>query len=208
MTSMASKRLGIMGGTFDPIHFGHLHCAERAREALGLDSVVFVPAGNPAFKQDGSVTDSTDRLAMCKLATADNPSFYVSAIETDRSGITYTVDTLEELRREVPDDTELVFILGADSLEYLTDWKDPDHLAELATFACVVRPGYPVCAEELDALAECGFRIEVVEAPLLDISSSQIRNMCSEGYSVRYLTPLSVCDYIEAHGLYERSQEG
>lgn len=198
-------RIGIMGGTFDPIHFGHLNCAERVREALGLDRVIFIPAGDPAFKQGRDIADSCDRYEMCSLAIADNPAFEMSDLEISRSGITYTVDTLEEIRDRLSGETELFFIIGSDSLHSLHEWKDPAKLAMLARFACVVRPGSGIDASSISELEAKGFRIDVVDAPSLDISSSTIRELCADGLSIRYLIPLSVKRYITEHGLYGSS---
>ena len=127
-------RLGIMGGTFDPIHFGHLVTAEQAREALSLDLVLFMPAGSPAFKQNSPVTDAEDRYAMTLLATAANPAFDASRFEIDREGITYTIDTLEALRAHYPLNVKLYFITGADAVLDIMTWHDAERMAKLATF--------------------------------------------------------------------------
>ena len=196
------RRLGIMGGTFDPIHLGHLNCAERAMEALGLDGVLFIPAGDPVFKQDRDIASTEARLAMCELAVADNPSFCVSDIEIRRHGITYTGDTLEHLRAAYGADVEFVFIIGADSLLTLSDWKDASRLASLANFACVSRPGYEVDPEIVNGLCEAGFHIEFVKAPMFDISSSEVRALCKAGSSIRYLVPYAIRAFITQYGLY------
>lgn len=198
----SSLQLGIMGGTFDPIHLGHLSCAERAREALGLDTVLFIPAGDPAFKQGRRIADADARYSMCELAVADNPSFQVSDVEIRRNGITYTVDTLDSLRRICPHDVVITFIIGTDSLEALHEWKDAPRLAKMARFACVSRPGYIPEAGVIDRLSAIGFEIEFVEAPMLDISSSAIRRLCASGSSIRYLVPNPVREFIVDNGLY------
>ena len=135
-------RLGIMGGTFDPIHIGHLACAEQAREAYDLDGVVFVPAGNPVFKKDRVVTPAAERLEMCRIATRSNPAFDVSAIEIERGGDTYTVDTLRQLRAHYPDNVELRFITGADAVYHIVQWRESAAIADLARLIAVTRPGY------------------------------------------------------------------
>lgn len=196
------SRIGIMGGTFDPIHYGHLACAEQAREALALDGVLFMPAGNPAFKQDRSVTDSADRVALCRLAVEDNLAFAVSTLETDRPGITYAVDTLEQLRALYPSSTELVFIAGADAVATLPRWRDADRLARLCCFGAATRPGYELSSQLLDELASQGFRITPFAVTPLDISSSLLRSRAKQGKTLRYLTPEAVSVYIDEHGLY------
>lgn len=195
-------RLGIMGGTFDPIHVGHLACAEWARDRLKLDRVLFVPAGQPVFKKDRAVTPSAHRLAMCRLAVASNPAFGVSAIELERGGDTYTVDTLRELRAACSDDVELVFITGADAAATLPSWRESAELARLARFAAVTRPGFELDAAQRELLAQAGFRMSYVDAAPLDISSSDLRRRLAAGESARYLVPDEVLNYIEANGLY------
>ena len=131
-------RLGIMGGTFDPIHIGHLACAEQAREAYDLDGVVFVPAGNPVFKKDRPVTPAAERLEMCRIATRSNPAFDVSAIEIERGGDTYTVDTLRQLRAHYPDNVELRFITGADAVYHIVQWRESAAIADLEVTALAI----------------------------------------------------------------------
>lgn len=196
-------RLGIMGGTFDPIHYGHLVTAEQAREALDLDCVLFMPAGSPAFKQDLRVSNPEDRYAMTVLATAANASFYASRLEIDRQGVTYTVDTLRTLRDQYPENVELYFITGADALMDILTWHDADYLASLATFIAATRPGYDIETAKR-RIAESGLEFDVryIEIPALAISSSHIRERVRQGKSVRYLTSESVMGYINKHGLY------
>ncbi len=196
------KRIGIMGGTFDPIHFGHLFCAEQARQALDLDVVLFVPAGLSAFKTASTKASRCDRLAMCRLALADNPHFVLSLIEVVQEGVTYTVDTLRTFREYLPSDTELVFILGADALCSLALWERAQELATLATFACVARPDTEVEPGVIDELEAQGFRLHIINEDMLAISSSIIRDRVARKRSIRYLCPLPVCDYIRAKELY------
>lgn len=198
-------RLGIMGGTFDPIHYGHLVTAEQAREALSLDLVLFMPAGRPAFKQDSEVSDPEDRYAMTVLATAANTAFDASRFEIDREGITYTIDTLRALRSHYPDNVKLYFITGADAVHDLATWHDADAMAKLATFIAATRPGYDI--EQARArLSSSGvpFDVRYIEIPALAISSTNIRQRVSCGKSVRYLTSESVIGYIRKNGLYNR----
>lgn len=196
-------RLGIMGGTFDPIHYGHLVTAEQAREALDLDLVLFMPAGSPAFKQDKRVTDPEDRYAMTVLATAANPAFYASRFEIDRPGVTYTVDTLCALREHYPDNVELYFITGADAIMDILAWHDAGRIASLATLIAATRPGYDIeTAKARISSSGLGFDVRYIEIPALAISSSDIRDLVASGKSARYLTSESVMGYIRKNGLY------
>lgn len=194
-------RLGIMGGTFDPIHFGHLACAESVLSALDLDKIIFIPTGNPSFKQERDLADAEDRLKMCELACNPNEGFEVSRMEIDRSGITYTSDTIRELKELFPE-SQIYFIMGSDSLLTLHEWHESDMLIGNVSFAVVMRPGDD--RPEVERyISEHGIDAKLVDCPLLDISSSTIRQMASDGKSFRYLTPDDVCDYIIEHRLYD-----
>lgn len=196
-------RLGIMGGTFDPIHYGHLVTAEQAREALNLDLVLFMPAGSPAFKQDRTVTSPEDRYAMTVLATAANPAFYASRFEIDRPGVTYTVDTLKALRAHYPANVRLYFITGADAILDIVSWHDAASIASLATLIAATRPGYDI--EQAQArIARSGIHFDVryIQIPALAISSTNIRDRVRLGKSARYLTSESVIGYMQKNGLY------
>ena len=184
-------RLGIMGGTFDPPHLGHLACAEEALEAANLDAVLFVPTGRPAFKQDRLVTAGEVRLAMVAAAVAGNPAFAVSALEVERPGVTYAVDTLRELREELPG-VELVFIVGADAALTLPRWRKSAELAHLAAFAAATRPGFELGEQALRDLREHGFDVRPFAVPGLDISSSALRRRVYSGRTIRYLVPEAV----------------
>lgn len=187
-----------MGGTFDPIHHGHLVAAEEARYALGLERVLFIPAGQPWQKERGVVTPAEQRFEMTKLATDEDPFFEVSRVELDRSGPTYTIDTLRAMRELRPGD-DLYFITGADAISQILTWKRPEEALELATFVAVTRPGH-----ELDDLRSLGAedRIVVLEIPALAISSTDIRRRVAEGRPIRYLVPEAVARYIADQGLY------
>ena len=203
----ALVRLGIMGGTFDPPHLGHLACAEEALEAFGLDAVLFVPTGRPAFKQDRPVTPGKVRLAMVAAAVAGNPAFAVSALEVERPGITYAVDTLRELREELPG-VELVFIVGADAALTLPRWRKSVELAHLAAFAAATRPGFELGEQALRDLREHGFDVRPFAVPGLDISSSALRRRVYAGRTIRYLVPEAVRKIIEEESLYRRETDG
>lgn len=199
----APARLGIMGGTFDPIHVGHLACAEQVREALALDAVVFIPTGNPVFKRDQNVTPAEHRLAMCRLAVADNPCFDVSPLEIDRGGDTYTVDTLRTLRAHYLENVSLYFITGADALATIPKWRAADELARLATFVGATRPGFALTEEDRRRFAaNPDLKAIPVEITALSVSSSALRERIAVGHSVRYLVPDAVIAYVEAQGLY------
>jgi nicotinate-nucleotide adenylyltransferase len=191
------RRIGIMGGTFDPIHFGHLVTAEQARADLKLEEVIFVPAGAPWQKQR-DVTWSEHRYLMTVLATADNAAFTVSRLEVDRGGPTYTVETLRALRRSLRDDL-LFFITGADAIHNILTWKDADECLALADFVAATRPGH-----DLGSLEESGLRdrVTVFDVPALAISSTDIRERFAGGRPVRYLIPRPVEQYARKHGLY------
>nr|WP_041739190.1 nicotinate-nucleotide adenylyltransferase [Coriobacterium glomerans] len=197
------RRLGIMGGTFDPIHYGHLVTAEQAREALELDLVLFMPAGSPAFKRGKSVSTPEDRYAMTVLATAANPAFYACRFEIDRKGITYTVDTLRALRDYYASDVELFFITGADAILDIVSWRDAEQIAGLATLIAATRPGYDISqAQERIEASGFPFDVRYIEIPALAISSTNIRARVRANKSVRYLTSESVIGFIRKNRLY------
>jgi nicotinate-nucleotide adenylyltransferase len=194
-------RVGLAGGTFDPIHLGHLIIAEEARVRLGLDEVVFIPAGQPWMKADRSLTPPRHRLNMVRLATASNPFFCVSSIEIDRSGPTYTVDTIRELGRESVGGHDLYFILGIDSLRGFHRWKEPEAILELCTLVTAPRPGY----QDNDFAPPVNIppeKLVSLEGPGVEISSTEIRWRVALGLSVRYWVPEEVERYIHQYSLY------
>jgi nicotinate-nucleotide adenylyltransferase len=195
--------IGVMGGTFDPIHVGHLAIGEEAREALALDTVLFVPAGQPPHKPAGSVTSVEHRLAMVELAIADNPAFELSRIEIERPGPSYTVDTVEALVRDADD---LVLILSAETFSELPSWHEPERLFEAARMAVVPREGYPAPDPAWLAAAFPGREDQVtyLEGPRLGLSSTAIRARVAAGRSIRYLVPDMVGAYIADKQLYRR----
>jgi nicotinate-nucleotide adenylyltransferase len=193
-------RLGVMGGTFDPVHHGHLVAASEVAARFELDEVVFVPTGTPSFKQDVAVTPAEHRYLMTVIATASNPRFTVSRVDIDRPGLTYTVDTLRDLARERPD-ADLYFITGADAIAQILSWKDSPELFELAQFVAVTRPGHQLVVDGLPA-----DRVSQWEIPALAISSTDVRARAQAGKPVWYLVPDGVVQYIAKHGLYRGSQ--
>lgn len=201
-------RLGIMGGTFDPIHYGHLVAAQAALEEENLDAVVFMPAGHPAFKDEKKVSAAEDRYAMTLLATCDNPSFFATRFEVDRPKTTYTVETLRLLRDIYPANVELYFITGADAISDILTWKNASQIALLAKFVAATRPGYDLArTQKMIEKSQVGFDVTYLEVPALAISSSYLRMRVENGQSLRYLTPDVVCGYIQKHKLYQHTYQ-
>ncbi|HAA90765.1 MAG: putative nicotinate-nucleotide adenylyltransferase [Thermoanaerobacterales bacterium 50_218] len=200
---MSKHRIGIMGGTFDPIHYGHLVTAEVARETYRLDQVIFVPSGQPPHKAPGSVSDFWHRYLMVMLAICSNPWFRVSRIEYDRGGPSYTIDTIREFKRIFGEGTELYFITGADAILEIFTWKQPEELLSSCRFIAATRPGYDLGKLE-NLLGEYFSRsVSVLEVPLLSISSSELRMRVRRGLSIKYLVPDPVEIYIHHNGLYK-----
>lgn len=197
-------RLGIMGGTFDPVHIGHLACAEQAREAFGLDGVVFMPAGDPWMKEGRNIADAEDRLAMVCLAIRDNPYFDVSRLEIDRPGRTYTVDTLRALRDHYPDNVDIYFISGADAMFRILEWRDADEVGRLAHLVALTRPGYEITDARRRYMRTHASILHLwqLEVTALSVSSTDLREKVRVGKSIRYLVPQVVADYIQDHDLY------
>ncbi len=192
-----------MGGTFDPIHYGHLVTAEEALVQFNLDRVLFMPAGMPVLKAPHDISSAEDRYLMTVLATGPNPDFDVSRMEVDREGPTYTVDTLKALRNMYGPSTQLFFITGADAVWDIVSWRDAATIADLATFIGVTRPGYDLdAARRAHNDAATRFQIEYVEVPALAISSTDIRARVRDRRPIRYLTPDPVVAYITKRGLY------
>lgn len=189
-----SARIGVMGGTFDPVHHGHLVAASEAAQSFDLDEVVFVPTGRPWQKDD--VSPSEDRYLMTVIATASNPRFTVSRVDIDREGLTYTIDTLRDLRSQRPD-AELFFITGADAIAQILSWREHDELWNLAHFVAVSRPGHIL---NIDGLPEG--KVSRLEIPALAISSTDCRDRVRRGHPVWYLVPDGVVQYIAKHHLY------
>ena len=188
------RRIGIMGGTFDPIHNGHLVAASEVQQHFGLDEVLFVPTGQPWMKP--AVTDSEHRYLMTVIATAANPRFTVSRVDIDRDGPTYTIDTLRDIR-ELHPDADLFFISGADAIAQILDWKNVDELWKLAHFVAVSRPGHELVISGLPA-----GEVSSLEVPALAISSTDCRGRVAQGFPVWYLVPDGVVQYISKHHLY------
>ena len=198
-----ASRLGVMGGTFDPIHHGHLVAASEAAARFALDEVVFVPTGQPWQKQDRDVTQAEHRYLMAVIATASNPRFTVSRVDIDRPGPTFTVDTLTDLRASRGADVELFFITGADALAQILTWKDAEKLFNLAHLIGVTRPGHVLSGAGLPA-----DRVSLLEVPAMSISSTDCRARVGRGDPVWYLVPDGVVQYVAKHRLYPVTQSG
>jgi nicotinate-nucleotide adenylyltransferase len=215
-----AQRLGVFGGTFDPIHVAHLRCAEEAREAMALDRVLFVPSASPPHKGGRAVAPARDRLEMVRRAVARNPGFAVSSIELERPGRSYTVDTLRELRQRLPD-TRLVLLVGLDAFREIGTWKDYGSLFSLADVAVLARPGrrssnlrallpfaaranfcYSARRDRLEHRS--GNQVIFLDVTALDISATAIRQRAAQGRSIRYLVPPSVERYLSERRLYAR----
>ena len=193
---MSGRRLGIMGGTFDPIHHGHLVAASEVQARFELDEVVFVPTGIPWQKDDREVSPAEDRYLMTVIATASNPRFSTSRVDIERQAPTLTVDTLTDLRTEFPDD-EMFFITGADALAQILSWKRVDELFALAHLVGVTRPGFHLDGQHLPDQA-----VSLIEVPAMAISSTDCRQRVKRGQPVWYLVPDGVVQYISKRGLY------
>jgi nicotinate-nucleotide adenylyltransferase len=195
--SRRAPRLGVMGGTFDPIHHGHLVAASEVGHAFDLDEVVFVPTGQPWQKDGRKVAPAEDRYLMTVIATASNPRFSVSRVDIDRPGPTFTIDTLRELRSLRGEDAEFFFITGADALSKMMSWQDAADLFKLAHFVGVTRPGHRLSSAGLPS-----DQVSLIEIPALSISSTECRQRVAAGEPVWYLVPDGVVQYIAKRGLY------
>lgn len=203
---MGPGKIGIMGGTFDPIHYGHLVTAEAAREKFCLDKVIFVPSGNPPHKKNKEISPGIDRVNMTVLATANNPYFEVSDIELKRDGYTYTVDTLKEFIKIYGENTRFYFITGADAVMEILTWKDVSTILKLCRIVSAYRPGSDInkfrsMVDELEKVHRSN--IHLIEVPALAISSTEIRQRVKSGITIKYLLPEKVEKYILEKGLYK-----
>ncbi len=199
------KKIAIMGGTFDPIHYGHLVTAEAVMHEYQIDQVLFIPSGQPPHKTNSQVTSAEHRYLMTLLATETNPRFFSSRIEIDREGYTYTIDTIRELKVMYPE-SEIYFITGADAFSNILSWKNPEMLLSSCHFVAATRPGYSrqKAAPKIEAVMEQhADTLHYLEVPALSISSSEIRNRVREGRPIKYLLPETVENYIYKHGLYQ-----
>jgi nicotinate-nucleotide adenylyltransferase len=213
VTPVRPGSIGIMGGTFDPIHVGHLAIAEEARDALGLERILFVPAGQPPHKPLAAVTAAADRVAMVELAIADNPAFELTRLEVDRPGPSYTAETVAEIRRaeeaagRPPD---LTLVLSVETFQELPDWHEPEQLLAAARLAVVPREGYPAPDPGWlnDHFPGQEDRVDFLEGPRLGLSSTALRDRVAHHRSIRYLVPAEVARYIEDHHLYRATDTG
>jgi nicotinate-nucleotide adenylyltransferase len=200
------RRVGVIGGTFDPIHYGHLAAAEEARVKVELEKVVFVVAGLPPHKLDEEVTPVEHRLAMVELGIQSNPYFELSRVDVDRPGPSYTVDTMSILQERFGEETELFFVMGLDSLVELPTWHEPHRLVRLCRLIAVSRPGFDVDLAGLEsAVPGLSSRLETIDMPEVDISSTDLQRRVRVGLPIKYQVPEHVERYIQEHQLYKRS---
>jgi nicotinate-nucleotide adenylyltransferase len=211
--SATMRRVGVLGGTFDPVHYGHLVVAEEVYATFHLAEMVFVPAGQPPHKTREVITAAEHRLAMLELAIASNPHFTISRVDLDRPGPSYTVDTLRLLRQQWGEETAIYFVIGGDSLEELLSWHDPRGILEQLTYLVAVkRPGYNDSEAYFDwleaRLPGSKQRLLFAETPQFDISATDLRARVAEGRPIKYQTPDSVESYIVQYGLYRQKSDG
>jgi nicotinate-nucleotide adenylyltransferase len=197
-------QIGILGGTFDPIHFGHLIVAEEVRIRLELEKIIFIPAGQPWLKAAINISPVKHRVEMVQLAINSNPYFQLSTLEADRPGPSYTIDTLTVLHQEFGEEVKIFFLLGIDILPELLQWKDPQHLIQMCHLVALTRPGCssPDLSSLERAISGISSRITLLEVPEIGISSTRIRNRVAQGISILYLVPEAVERYILEKGLY------
>jgi len=196
----------ILGGTFDPIHYGHITTAEEILEKTEVEKVIFIPSGDPPHKRDKAVTESRHRGEMTRIAVKGHKNFVYSSIEIDRRGKTYTIDTIRQLRKELGEDKKFYFVMGADAMLLIDTWKNSKELLKICSFIAVTRPGYDTqmfenFVDDLKKREECDIR--VMEIPAVDISSSEIRERIARGKSISDLVPKNVEKYISDNGLYK-----
>jgi nicotinate-nucleotide adenylyltransferase len=196
-------KIGVLGGTFDPVHLGHIKMAEEARDSLGLGEVIIVPAGQPMSKSTERITPAKHRIEMLRLAVAGRPQLKVSSIEIERPGPSYTVDTIAALKKQYGIQDEIYFILGWDSLAQFADWREPERIIGMCYLAAVPRPGWPrPSLEDLEKdIPGISKKVVFIDKPRLNISASGIREMAARGESIDRLVPGPVADYIKKHKL-------
>lgn len=205
MTERRSGRLGVFGGTFDPVHLGHLIIAEELRYRLELDRILFLPAARPPHKTDREISCDEDRALMLEMALTGNPHFAISYVDLERAGLSYTADSLEVLRAQHPDET-IYFLMGQDSLRDFPHWNEPNRIARQALLGVALRPGVTVDLDWIvQQVPEAADRITMVDVPLIQIASSTIRQRVRLGEPITYQVPREVEEYIRRRGLYRDS---
>ncbi|MBE3089580.1 MAG: nicotinate-nucleotide adenylyltransferase [Actinobacteria bacterium] len=195
-----NMKIGIMGGTFNPIHYGHLVTAEEALSQFKLDRVIFIPTGQPPHKTTCKLASPEDRYMMAVMATASNSHFFVSRIETERKGKSYTIDTLKELKFTYGESATFYFITGADAILEILTWKNPEEIITMCKFIAATRPGYNL--SRIEELKKAKDSISIMEIPALAISSTDIRERIKTSRPIKYLLPESVCNYLLKNDLY------
>jgi nicotinate-nucleotide adenylyltransferase len=199
----ANTRIGVFGGSFDPVHVGHLIVADVLRHALELERVIFLPAGRPPHKPTQTLASDADRLAMLRLALGSETGFEISTVDLDRPGFSYTAESLRVLREQLPTDCELYFLIGQDSLRDFPTWHAPDEIARQARLGVALRPGVDATVADVNrAVPETIGRVELVRVPLIDVASSALRASIRAGGPFRFQVPPAVADYVAERGLY------
>ncbi|MEX0761945.1 MAG: nicotinate-nucleotide adenylyltransferase [Dehalococcoidia bacterium] len=200
-----AQRVGVFGGTFDPVHNGHIAVAQHVLQAMDLDTMLMVPAGDPYMRSEGPVADAAHRVAMLEAAVADAPGLTISTVDVDRPGPTYSIDTIEDLKTHFGSDTEYFLVVGADSLNALPRWKDVDRLVKESTLVVVGRPG----ADKREAMppGHPAKNATFIKGPMVDVSATEIRRRLAAGQPVTGMIPEPVEDYIKSHGLYGPAAE-
>lgn len=201
-----SMKIGILGGTFDPVHNGHLEIAREVEKELGLDKMLFMPAGQSPFKLDYEVTPAEQRMEMLRLALEEKPDYEISKLEIERPGVSYTVDTLTELKQKFGDNRELYFIMGRDSLARFAEWREPSRVIEIATLVAIPRPGCekPDLEKLNESVPGLSSRVILLDRPLIDISSTSIREKAARGEALSGSVPKPVEKYIKQQELYRK----
>ncbi len=206
LASYSGQSVAIIGGSFDPIHYGHLLLGEQVGECYRLELVIFVPNRISPLKSQENISAAQDRYAMAELAVADNPRFAVCDCEIDRPGPSYSIDTIRALQQKLPPGVEILFVTGADAILELPEWREPDAILRESQVVAVRRPGFDLQRMSAVLGPQQASKIEVLDMPTMDISSTDIRQRVSLGRSIRYLTPPVVIDYIKQHSLYQTVQ--
>ncbi len=206
LVSYPGQSVAIIGGSFDPIHYAHLRLGERVREQYAVGLVIYIPNRLSPLKSQANVSAAQDRYAMAELAAADNPHFVVCDCELHRSGASYSIDTIRALRQRLSPEVEILFVMGADAILELPEWHQPDAILCESQVIAANRPGFDLETMSVVLGAQRANKIEVFSMPMMDISSTDIRQRISQGRSIRYLTPPAVIDYINGHNLYQAAQ--
>ncbi len=206
LASYSGQSLAIIGGSFDPIHYAHLRLGEQVREQYAVGLVIYIPNRISPLKSPANVSAAEDRYAMVELAVADNPHFAVCDCEINRRGPSYSIDTIRMLKQRLPSEVRILFVVGADAILELPEWHEPDAILCESQVVAANRPGFDLEIISVVLGPQRANKVELLDMPMMDISSTAIRQLVSQGRSIRYLTPPAVIDYIQGHNLYQAIQ--